>query len=263
MTARVVILLAGGLAALPASAQMQTRLTPETNAAFESYVASAAPAAVAKAQQPRPLPWLGEAALSRARKEELVVQAMSGSDGHAVPNGIVHDWLAGTFIPGATIQEVTQVVQDFGRHKDWYPEIIESRQLARNSAAARGQWVLKKKKVITVVLRVDLESELHPVSPQHAYLISRTSPVIEVKDHGTSKQRDYPAGEGHGFLWRFNGYWNFHESDGGVWVECRVISLSRAVPPGLGWLVNPFIRSLPRESLESTLRHTREAVRGI
>ena len=47
-------------------------------------------------------------------------------------------------------------------------------------------------------------------------------------------------------------------SDGGTWIECEAISLSRDIPTGLGWLVAPVIRSLPRESLRNTLQATRD-----
>jgi len=42
-------------------------------------------------------------------------------------------------------------------------------------------------------------------------------------------------------------------------VECRAISLTRDVPTGLGWLINPIIRDLPKESIENTLRETKAA----
>jgi hypothetical protein len=40
-------------------------------------------------------------------------------------------------------------------------------------------------------------------------------------------------------------------------VECRAISLSRNVPLGLGWMIEPIIQKLPRESLIKTLEDTR------
>jgi len=43
-------------------------------------------------------------------------------------------------------------------------------------------------------------------------------------------------------------------------VECRAISLSRNVPLGLGWLIEPIIQKLPRESLINTLDATRRAL---
>ena len=50
------------------------------------------------------------------------------------------------------------------------------------------------------------------------------------------------------------------ERDGGVYVECEAVSLTRDTPRGLGWLIEPVIRDLPRESLINTLRKTREAL---
>jgi hypothetical protein len=69
-------------------------------------------------------------------------------------------------------------------------------------------------------------------------------------------------GQDHGFLWRLNSYWRFEERAGGVYVECDAISLTRSVPVGLGWLVNPIVRTLPRESLENSLRTLRQALLG-
>ena len=62
------------------------------------------------------------------------------------------------------------------------------------------------------------------------------------------------------FLWRLYSYWRFQEKQGGVFVECRAISLSRNVPLGLGWMIEPIIQKLPRESLINTLKATRQAL---
>jgi hypothetical protein len=61
-------------------------------------------------------------------------------------------------------------------------------------------------------------------------------------------------------LWKLNSYWRFEERDGGTWLECEAISLTRDVPTGLGWIVLPIIRDLPKQSLENTLRSTRAAL---
>jgi len=45
-----------------------------------------------------------------------------------------------------------------------------------------------------------------------------------------------------------------------VYVECRAVSLSRDIPLGLGWIIEPIIRKLPRESLINTLKATRDAL---
>jgi hypothetical protein len=43
-------------------------------------------------------------------------------------------------------------------------------------------------------------------------------------------------------------------------VECEAISLTRDLPTGLGWLIEPFIRSLGKGSLASTLLETRASL---
>jgi hypothetical protein len=61
-------------------------------------------------------------------------------------------------------------------------------------------------------------------------------------------------------LWRLDSYWRFSDTGHGVYVQCEAISLTRDVPAGLGWLIGPFIESIPKESLEFTLQSTRAAV---
>lgn len=243
-----------------ASAQMLTELQPATDQGFQSYITAVEPKLIEQAKADRKLPWMNEALADRVRNGEIVVQQRGGEEGYAVPEGLVHDYVGAAFFKGVTVAKAAAALQDFAHHKDWYPEIIASQLLSRNGSLARGTWTMKRKKVLTVVLRADIDSAFQTVAPQHGYLISRTKPIIEVADYGTGSQHDYPAGKGHGFLWRFNGYWTLHEADGGVYAECRIISLSRDVPPGLGWIVNPFIRSMPRESTELTLQHTKRAL---
>ncbi len=71
---------------------------------------------------------------------------------------------------------------------------------------------------------------------------------------------ELPVGDDTGFLWRLNSYWRFESGDGGVYAQCEAVSLSRAVPRGLGWMLNGFLETLPKESMMNTLRGTREAV---
>jgi hypothetical protein len=55
-------------------------------------------------------------------------------------------------------------------------------------------------------------------------------------------------------LWRLNTYWSYEERDGGVYVQVESVSLTPSIPYGLGWAVGPYVESIPRESLEFTLR---------
>jgi hypothetical protein len=81
-----------------------------------------------------------------------------------------------------------------------------------------------------------------------------------VEDAGKPKEKVLPPDSGFGFMWRLNSYWRLQERDGGVYLECRAISLTRDIPKGLAWIVEPIVRKLPAESLNRTLAATRQAL---
>ena len=230
-------------------AQLITRLSAETDAAFEQYV-----------RKIEPKSKIDAAMQARLRNGEIIVEGNTPKDGEPVPGGLIHDWEGSIFFPGATLSQTAALLQDFARHKQWYPEIVDSKLLSRQGPRVRGSWTLLKKSVLTLVLRAELDSKYQATSPKQGTIVSQSGPIVEIADYRTSKQSDFPAGEGHGFLWRFNGYWTLSEADRGIYAECRIVSLSRDVPGNLGWIVSPFLRSMPRDSLESTLKNTRAAL---
>jgi hypothetical protein len=81
-----------------------------------------------------------------------------------------------------------------------------------------------------------------------------------VDDAGKPNEKIQPPDAGYGFLWRLNTYWRFEERDGGVYAECRAISLTRDIPSVLKWIIEPMVRSLPKDTLMHTLKATRDAV---
>src|SRR5208283_4923567 len=89
-----------------------------------------------------------------------------------------------------------------------------------------------------------------------------TTRIAEVEDAGTEKESVLEPDTGYGFLWRLYSYWKFDEKKGGegVYIECRAISLTRDIPVGLGWIIEPIVRKLPQESLIHTLECTRKAL---
>ena len=52
------------------------------------------------------------------------------------------------------------------------------------------------------------------------------------------------------------------EHDRGVYVQSEVVSLTRDIPVVLKWMIEPFVTSIPRETLTATLVATRKAVEG-
>lgn len=178
-----------------------------------------------------------------------------------MPSGLIHDWIGAVFIPGTTVKETLALIQDYDRHKNIYqPEVIDSVLKSHHGNDFKIYLRLLKKKIITVVL--DTNHDVHYLSLDRTRWCchSHTTRISEVEDAGGPEERVLPPDTGHGFLWRLNSYWRFQEKEIGVYAECRAISLTRNVPFGLGWVIEPIIQSLPRESLINTLEATRQAL---
>ncbi|HVX67139.1 MAG TPA: hypothetical protein VHA11_11085 [Bryobacteraceae bacterium] len=194
---------------------------------------------------------------------QVAVAPLTGKGDAPLAGGLVHDWIGAVFVPGATLAQTLTSVQDYGRNKLTHrPEVIDSKLLSRNGNDFRVYLRLMKKKVITVVLDTEHDVRYFPVNATFCHSRSYTTRIAEVENPGQPNEHALPEGEGHGFLWRLYSYWRFLEKDGGVYIECQAISLTRDVPTGLGWLIEPIIRGLPRESLVSTLNSTRNAIRA-
>jgi hypothetical protein len=197
----------------------------------------------------------------RVQRGEAIAEPWAGTGDIDVPDGTIHDWTGAVFIPGATLAKTLALAQDFDSHKTIYkPEVQDSRLIKRTGDEFQVYLRLLKKQVITVVLNTTHDVRYFPLDAARCYSQSRSTRIAEVDDPGEPDEREMQPGRDHGFLWRLNSYWRFEERDGGVYVECEAISLTRSVPVGLGWLVNPIVRTLPRESLENSLRTLRQAL---
>jgi hypothetical protein len=116
------------------------------------------------------------------------------------------------------------------------------------------------KKVITVVVNSEHEARFSSPARDRAESRIYSTRIAEVESPDTPSEREKPVGRDGGYLWRLNTYWRFLERDGGTYIQCEAISLTRGIPFGLGWVVGPFVTSIPRESLTFTLETTRKAL---
>jgi hypothetical protein len=178
-----------------------------------------------------------------------------------VPDGLIHDWVGAVFIPGATLEKTLLLVENYDNNKNVYkPEVVDSKLLSRNGDDFKVFLRLLKKKVLTVTLNTNYDVRYLRVAPNRWRADAYSTRIAEVENAGERNERELPPGRDHGFLWRLNSFWRYEERDGGVFVECEAISLTRDVPAGLGWLINPIIRNLPKESLVNLLNATRQAL---
>ncbi len=243
-----IVLYIGG----PAQAQGTTKLSPGTVAEFDAYVKDGE----------RPFLWADDVPGRRLtlRRGDILIEGLSETP--AIEGGLLHVWLGAMFIPEAKGPEVLAVLQDYDRHQEWYPEVVESKLLSQDGDVYRGYLKLRKKKILTVVLNTEHEARYSQVSDKRWEGKSYSTKIAEVEKSDSPDEKELPVGEDRGFLWRLYAYWRLEEAEDGVFVECLSVSLSRRIPTGLGWVVKPFVSSMPRESLEGTLQATRVAVRG-
>jgi hypothetical protein len=178
-----------------------------------------------------------------------------------IPGGMVHDWEGLVFIPGVTLDAVLRVLQDYDRHATFYaPDVEKAKIELREGDHFRVFLRFRRTKIVTVVLNTEHEVNYYRDSPTRAHSRSSAIRIAEVESPGSSKEREKTPGDDQGFLWRMETWWRLEEKDGGVYLQNQVVSLTRDIPVGLGWLIEPFITSIPKESLEFTLRATRRAV---
>ena len=192
--------------------------------------------------------------------EVLVARLESRAGGKPIdiPDGKVHHWIGTVFIPGATLTRTIQMVQDYDRYTRIYqPAIRQSKIVARDDSRFKVSMQMFMKKVISVVLNADFDVVYRSLGPTRMYVPSVATRIAEVENPDTPQAREKPVGRDNGFLWRFNNYCLFDERDGGTYMQCESVSLSRAIPVGLGWLIGPFVTSIPRESLTFTLTAAR------
>jgi hypothetical protein len=179
-----------------------------------------------------------------------------------VPAGMIHDWIGAAFAPGTTLERTLAVIQDYDNHKNIYqPNVMDSKLISRHGQDFKIYLRVLKKKIITVVLDTDHDVRYVSLDGARCWCRSATTRTAEVDDAGKPNEKIYPPDTGYGFLWRLNSYWKFQERDGGLYLECRAISLTRDVPAALRWVIEPMVRSLPKETLIQTLEATRRAIR--
>ena len=246
---------------------------PETDAAFNRYVQ------LSEQRMQNDLPsgpflWVDElptqqreAVSARLKRGEVATQRLETLERGAsipVPGGLIHHWVGLVFISGANLTQTLALLQGYDEHSRIYaPRVLRSKLIQHNGDDFKVFLRLRETKIVTVVL--DTEYDVHYVrlDSTRAYSRSYSTRVAEVDGAGQLGELEKPIGDDSGFLWRLSSYWRFSERDGGVYVQLEAISLTRDIPDGLGWLIRPFVTSLPSESLVFTLNRTREALNAI
>lgn len=198
---------------------------------------------------------------ARMRRGELIVEELSPAGGAELPGALLHHWRGTAFVPGATAAGFEHLLRDFNAYpKHFAPEVIRASGEPEPGGHVRAVLRVRQKHIITVVMETTYEVSFGRLDAKHGYSTSRGTEVREIDGAGTAAERTLAPDEEHGFLWRMNTYWSYEERDGGVYLQIESVTLSRGIPTGLGWIVRPLVESVPRESLEFTLRSAMNAL---
>lgn len=267
-------LLLGAVFAIKAipSPPQPAKLRPDADAAFQQYVR------LTDVRNQREInaknSWLWPDSLPEKEREEAFSALKKGEvkikrletlqDGETIdcPGAMIPHWVGVAFIPGAKLDDVLSVLKDYNRHAIYYaPDVERSKIESQDGDRFRVFLRFRRHKIITVVLNTEHQVEYFRDDASRAHSRSSAIRIAQVENPGTSSEREKRPGNDQGFLWRMETWWRVQERDGGVYIQSEAATLTRDIPTGLGWLVGPFVTSIPKETLNFTLEATRNAVK--
>jgi hypothetical protein len=247
-----------------------TELKSSTAQAFEEYVQRTEARIQSEVSDPERFLQIDElpdaqkaAVISRLRNGEVLVQPMTMNGPESpieVPGGLIHHWSAIAFVPGAKLGQVLQLSQDYPNYGELYkPDVQYAKILSRDGQHFDVDYRFYRHTVVSVVYNVEFEVDYFMPESSKNYSQARSIRIAEVQNPDKPGEREFPVGRDHGYMWRLNFYSRYVERDGGVYVQVEFLALSRTVPAVFSWLVNPYMRSIPRDYLRRYLDQTRTA----
>jgi hypothetical protein len=203
-------------------------------------------------------------AYEQLKNGQVYIEAMSAREGDRpikAPNGLIHHWAGVIFIPKTTFSDVTAVLRDYDCHEETYkPQIRKSKLIERNGDESKIYFQFFNHSIVTVILNANFDVRDTQFGPGRFQTVSRSTRIAEVENPGSPNEHEKTVGNDHGYMWRLYTYWRIEEKDGGVYVQNESVSLSRTVPALLAFVVNPLVKSIPRNVLIHLLTDTRNAV---
>jgi hypothetical protein len=199
---------------------------------------------------------------ARLRGGELIVEQLTSRQSAELPDAMLYHWRGTAFVPGAKAADFERLMKDFNSYPQRYaPQVLQAAILSQNGDHMQVKMRVRQHHVITVVMDTSYDVLFGRRDARRGWSLSRSTQIAEIDSPGTRSERAMGESEEHGFLWRLNTYWSYEERDGGLYMQIESVTLTRSIPTGLAWAVRPFVESVPRESLEFTLRATANALR--
>ena len=260
LRALIVMLVSLGCLVAP-SLSHGSELRQDTLVYWNAYLDAARPQMASQT----PFLWVDQKPerLQRVRDGEILVSSVGKENPKAVASGLIHDWVGAAFIPNASIKEVLSAARDYSNYKEYYkPTVVDSKLLSSNGPCEKySMRVVNKEVVAETALDMEYETCYFKIDERRWYSTTQTTRVQEIRHLGRPDEQELPPDHGSGYVWRLYSVAKFEQRDGGTYLEVEAIALSRDIPFAAGWVVNPIVRRVSRNSMVVSLQQTKEAVR--
>lgn len=192
----------------------------------------------------------------------IVIRPVTTPDGDGrafdVPGGTVQHWRGTVFLPGVALGPLVDALQHPPEQGPFQEDVLAMR-VERRSPDALDLFIrMSRSALISVTYDTEHHVEFLARDGRHLSTRSVSTRITEIDRAGSPTERALGPDDERGFLWRMNSYWRYEQVDGGVIAEMESITLSRDIPWGVRFLVNPVVDRVARESVERTLRAFRE-----
>ena len=244
-------------------------LKPKTLAAFDRYVKATEERIATEVSGQKPFLWVDR--LSASARTEAMARLNQGGVVHEklqtrvagksidVPDGAIHHWIGTVLMPGVSLANARSVVERYEHYPNVLGPLVQRASIVKHAGDDYVVYMrTRMERVLTVVIDADYHIAYRPIGQKQLYTKSVADNMFQVESAGEPAESKIQGDKSSGFLWRLNTYCSFMETPAGTIEQCESISLTRGIPFGLGWLVGPFVNSIPRETLEFTLGRVRE-----
>lgn len=241
-------------------------LNPQALTAWENYLATIGSETQARLSDAMPFLWIDEdpGRIERLKAGEIIVSPLAKRNPLSVSHGLIHHWIGAVFVPGATIEDLADVVSDYAAYNQIYRPTIVKAELLGSSGQEQKFSILWVERVLFLsgAFYTEFSSNYVQVNTNRGYRTFYATSIQQIEHYGERDERKLPVDEGSGYVWRLASFARFEQRDGGLYLEIEVVALSREFSRSLLLLLSPVISHVPREALATKLEQTREAIRS-
>jgi hypothetical protein len=181
-----------------------------------------------------------------------------------VPDGEIHHWWGTILLRDVRLSQLMHFLQDYDHHAGKFSDVERSKLLEKKEDNYKIYYRLSRSKsFVTAHYNTEQECRYTYYGSNRVSSQSVATKIAELDNPGKKSESEKPAGNDRGFLWRLVSWWRFEQVGNDVIVELESASLSRDIPGAVKILpfISGYIRSTPRETLESVLAGIRNNMR--